>query len=81
MTVVDNPRAGAYRQKDRARIGQRFEQVWSIFPRLKDRAGQLAGTMSGGEQAMLSRGRLCGEQRYNQGGNPEETAGETHRCA
>jgi len=57
MTVEDNLRAGAYREKDRARVGQRFEQVYSIFPRLKERAGQLAGTMSGGEQAMLSIGR------------------------
>jgi branched-chain amino acid transport system ATP-binding protein len=64
MTAEDNLRVGAYRETDRSRIGQRFEQVYSIFPRLKERAGQLAGTMSGGEQAMLSIGRgLMGAPR------------------
>jgi branched-chain amino acid transport system ATP-binding protein len=64
MTVEDNLRVGAYRESHRAQIAQRFERVYSIFPRLKERTGQLAGTMSGGEQAMLSIGRgLMGAPR------------------
>jgi branched-chain amino acid transport system ATP-binding protein len=57
MSVEDNLRAGAYRERDPARIARGFERVYSIFPRLKERSGQLAGTLSGGEQAMLSIGR------------------------
>jgi len=57
MSVEDNLRTGAYRERDRTRIAQRFERVYSIFPRLKERSDQLAGTLSGGEQAMLSIGR------------------------
>ncbi|MGH8630990.1 MAG: ABC transporter ATP-binding protein [Burkholderiales bacterium] len=64
MSVEDNLRAGAYREGSRAQIARRFERVYSIFPRLKERSGQLAGTLSGGEQAMLSIGRgLMGAPR------------------
>lgn len=64
LTVAENLRLGAYREDDAARIGARFERVFGIFPRLKERAGQLAGTLSGGEQAMLSIGRgLMSEPR------------------
>jgi branched-chain amino acid transport system ATP-binding protein len=57
MTVRENLLVGAYGDRDPAAIEQRMQQVWEIFPRLRERAGQLAGTMSGGEQAMLSIGR------------------------
>lgn len=57
LTVEENLRAGAYRLRDGAAIRQRAEKVYGIFPRLRERAAQLAGTMSGGEQAMLSIGR------------------------
>jgi branched-chain amino acid transport system ATP-binding protein len=57
LTVRENLRAGAYQQRDRATIARRMQQVHDIFPRLRERADQLAGTMSGGEQAMLSIGR------------------------
>ena len=57
LTVRENLRAGAYRHSDGATIARRIEHVHRIFPRLRERAGQLAGTMSGGEQAMLSIGR------------------------
>lgn len=57
MTVRENLLVGAYGVPDRATIDRRMGQVWDIFPRLRERAGQLAGTMSGGEQAMLSIGR------------------------
>jgi branched-chain amino acid transport system ATP-binding protein len=64
MTVEDNLRTGAYRETGRDRIAQRFAQVYSIFPRLRERMNQLAGTLSGGEQAMLSIGRgLMGAPR------------------
>ena len=57
MSVTDNLRVGAYTEASRGAIEKRFEEVFGIFPRLKERADQLAGTMSGGEQAMLSIGR------------------------
>jgi branched-chain amino acid transport system ATP-binding protein len=64
MTVADNLRSGAYGERDRTQVALRFERVYSIFPRLKERTGQLAGTLSGGEQAMLSIGRgLMGAPR------------------
>ena len=57
MSVAENLRVGAYIESDRDAIKQRFKEVFAIFPRLEERADQLAGTMSGGEQAMLSIGR------------------------
>ena len=64
LTVVDNLRLGAYQQSDPLKIAARLQQVFDIFPRLKERAVQLAGTMSGGEQSMLSIGRgMMGEPR------------------
>jgi len=57
MSVTENLRVGAYTESNRDAIKRRFEEVFAIFPRLKERADQLAGTMSGGEQAMLSIGR------------------------
>jgi branched-chain amino acid transport system ATP-binding protein len=64
LTVAENLRTGAYRERSQALVRQRMERVYAIFPRLRERAGQLAGTMSGGEQAMLSIGRgLMSEPR------------------
>ena len=64
LSVVENLRLGAYQQDDAAKIAGRLEQVFGIFPRLEERAAQLAGTMSGGEQAMLSIGRgMMGEPK------------------
>ncbi len=57
LTVEENLRIGAYQQKDERVIRERFDEVYRVFPRLKERATQLAGTMSGGEQAMVSIGR------------------------
>ncbi|HZQ71588.1 MAG TPA: ABC transporter ATP-binding protein [Burkholderiales bacterium] len=57
LTVLENLRLGAYRETDSSVVEKRLENVFAIFPRLKERATQLAGTMSGGEQAMLSIGR------------------------
>ena len=57
MTVLENLRMGAYSVRDKARIEQNVETVFKSFPRLKERAKQLAGTLSGGEQQMLSTGR------------------------
>lgn len=57
MTVQENLYVGAYLEKSKAVIQKRLEQVYEIFPRLKERTAQLGGTMSGGEQAMLSIGR------------------------
>jgi branched-chain amino acid transport system ATP-binding protein len=57
LTVRDNLEMGAYTRRDRAGVRQDMENVFSIFPRLKERARQIAGTLSGGEQQMLAMGR------------------------
>ena len=57
MTVEENLRVGAYQIDDAAEVARRIEQAYTLFPRLKERRTQLAGTMSGGEQAMVSIGR------------------------
>lgn len=57
MTVRDNLLVGGYQEQDRATLEVRLTSVFEVFPRLRERIGQLAGTMSGGEQAMLSIGR------------------------
>jgi branched-chain amino acid transport system ATP-binding protein len=57
MTIMENLQMGAYIRDDKAGIAADIEKVFGIFPRLKERAAQLAGTMSGGEQQMLAMGR------------------------
>jgi branched-chain amino acid transport system ATP-binding protein len=57
LTVEENLRVGAYQETAKAIIRKRFDEVYRVFPRLQERSGQLAGTMSGGEQAMVSIGR------------------------
>ena len=57
MTVEENLRMGAYILRDKKRISENLERVYGHFPRLKERRRQLAGTLSGGEQQMLSTGR------------------------
>ncbi len=57
MSVVENLEMGAYYERDRKIIEQRMENVFKLFPRLEERRRQLAGTLSGGEQSMLSIGR------------------------
>ncbi len=56
MTIVENLQMGAYNRKD-GEIQADIDKVFTLFPRLKERAKQLAGTMSGGEQQMLAMGR------------------------
>jgi branched-chain amino acid transport system ATP-binding protein len=57
MTITENLQMGAYTRDDAAGIADDIDKVFAIFPRLKERARQLAGTMSGGEQQMLAMGR------------------------
>ena len=57
MTVEENLRMGAYIIRDAQKINENLENVYSHFPRLKERHRQLAGTLSGGEQQMLATGR------------------------
>ena len=57
MTITENLQMGAYIRRDKAGIAQDIERVFTIFPRLRERKDQLAGTMSGGEQQMLAMGR------------------------
>ncbi|WP_020696824.1 ABC transporter ATP-binding protein [Reyranella massiliensis] len=57
LTVEDNLKMGAYMPAARARYAERLEFVFNLFPRMKERRHQLAGTMSGGEQQMCAIGR------------------------
>jgi branched-chain amino acid transport system ATP-binding protein len=57
LTVKDNLLLGAYLRKDTDGIGRDLENVYRLFPRLKEREKQMAGTLSGGEQQMLAIGR------------------------
>lgn len=65
LTVYENLKMGAYLQRDRKWIAERTEYVFSLFPRLKERENQSAGTLSGGEQQMLAIGRaLLGRPKF-----------------
>ncbi|HKZ85346.1 MAG TPA: ABC transporter ATP-binding protein [Anaerolineae bacterium] len=57
LTVTENLEMGAYSQSDRQNIQQSLDRVFALFPRLKERRQQVAGTLSGGEQQMLATGR------------------------
>ena len=57
LTVLENLELGAYLRRDPSGIGEDLEKVFALFPTLKERRGQLAGTLSGGEQQMLAMGR------------------------
>ena len=57
MTITENLQMGAHIRSDKAEIANDLDKVFGIFPRLKERRDQLAGTMSGGEQQMLAMGR------------------------
>ena len=57
LTVEENLRVGAYQERSDAITRDRISEIYDIFPRLRERRGQIAGTMSGGEQAMVSIGR------------------------
>jgi len=57
MTVHENLEMGAFSRNDAAAVGGDFERVYTLFPRLRERTAQQAGTLSGGEQQMLAMGR------------------------
>ncbi len=57
MSILENLQMGAYVREDAAAIEEDIDKVFGIFPRLQERAKQLAGTLSGGEQQMLAMGR------------------------
>ena len=57
LTVTENLRLGAVQRRDREKVPHDIEHVYKLFPVLKDRRAQLAGTLSGGEQQMLAIGR------------------------
>ncbi len=57
MSITENLLMGAYTRRDAAGIARDVDRMFGIFPRLKERAGQLAGTLSGGEQQMLAMAR------------------------
>jgi branched-chain amino acid transport system ATP-binding protein len=57
MTVLDNLRMGAYTRTNQAEIKKDMDRVFELFPRLKERVNQVAGTLSGGEQQMCAMGR------------------------
>ncbi len=62
MTIIENLQMGAYIRNDKAGILADIDKVFTLFPRLKERRDQLAGTMSGGEQQMLAMGRALMSQ-------------------
>ena len=64
MTVLENLTVGGLIQRDPEALANRFDEVLAVFPRLKERGGQLAGTLSGGERSMLSiaRGLMAGPE-------------------
>lgn len=57
MSIVENLQMGAYLRSDKRGIQTDMDRVFALFPRLKERSAQLAGTLSGGEQQMLAMGR------------------------
>ncbi len=57
MTVLENLHAGAYLIRDKKQQMQNLQNVYQLFPRLRERSGQISGTLSGGEQQMLAIGR------------------------
>lgn len=57
MTVLENLEMGMFLEHDRGRVRARIDHIFNVFPRLAERAKQVAGTMSGGEQRMLEIGR------------------------
>ncbi len=65
LTVLENLKMGAYLQRDREVIQRQMDYVFGVFPRLKERVKQIAGTLSGGEQQMLAIGRaLMSKPRF-----------------
>jgi len=57
MTVLENLRLGGFTRRGETDLATELERVWELFPRLRERRGQLAGSLSGGEQQMLAIGR------------------------
>ena len=57
MTVRENLEMGAYSRRDTAQLRDDYERVYTLFPRLRERQGQIAGSLSGGEQQMVAIGR------------------------
>ncbi len=65
LTVMENLKMGAYLQRDKRWIAAQTDYVYGLFPRLKERENQTAGTLSGGEQQMLAIGRaLLGKPEF-----------------
>jgi branched-chain amino acid transport system ATP-binding protein len=64
LTVLENLEMGAYLLRDRAEMDRRLENVFMLFPRLRERAVQKGGTLSGGEQQMLAIGRALMQQPH-----------------
>ena len=65
LTVQENLAMGAYLQRDKAWVAKQTDYVYHLFPRLKERESQAAGTLSGGEQQMLAIGRaLLGNPKF-----------------
>lgn len=62
LTVLENLEMGAYHRTDRSNIKGEMEHVFELFPRLRERRNQVAGTLSGGEQQMLATGRALMSQ-------------------
>ncbi|KAA3384480.1 ABC transporter ATP-binding protein, partial [Akkermansia muciniphila] len=64
LSVQENLRLGAYLSKDKGKIQANYDRIYELFPRLKERFKQIAGTLSGGEQQMLAIGRALMSDRW-----------------
>ena len=88
LTVEENLRVGAYQERSDKVSAARLDEILNIFPRLSERRTQLAGTMSGGEQAMVSIGRglmsqdpgRCGSARTDWPSSGNSARCSTHRA-
>ena len=65
LTVEENLKMGAFLPQSRGRFAERLEFVYSLFPRMRERRSQLAGTLSGGEQQMCAIGRASCRERVS----------------
>jgi len=80
FTVTENLLMGAYHRNDRNKVQVELDHVYDLFPRLRERKSQKAGSMSGGEQQMLAIGRGLGKTEMPVARRTDNGAGTNHRA-